>query len=62
MLTIAEKLAFTNARAVKVCEKMKDVSVPLHENPYLYGVFRNIRHETVFIDPKTGFLVTLLMS
>mgnify|MGYP007050171945 FL=1 len=40
MLINAEKPDFTNARAIKVCQKMRSVSVQVCEKPYIYGIIR----------------------
>ena len=44
MLRNAEKLAFTNARAVEVCAKVMIVSVQMYEEPYIYGILRKTGH------------------
>ena len=44
MLNNTEKPAYTNARAVRVCEKVMSVSVQIHEEPYIYGILRKSGH------------------
>jgi len=44
MLKKAEKPEYTNARAVRVCEKVMSVSVQMHEKPYIYGILRKTGH------------------
>jgi hypothetical protein len=40
----AEKPAFMNARAIRVCQKMRSVSVQVCEKPYIYGTLRKTGH------------------
>jgi hypothetical protein len=44
MLNNTEKPEYTNARAVRVCEKVMSVSVQMHEEPYIYGILRKSGH------------------
>ena len=44
MLKNAEKPDFTNARAVRVCQKVMSVSVRMFEKPYIYGILRKTVH------------------
>jgi len=44
MLRNAEKLAFTDATAVEVCEKVMSVSDGKQKEPYIYGILRNTGH------------------
>ena len=44
MWDIAEKPEYTNARVVRVCEKVMSVSVQMHEEPYIYGILRKSGH------------------
>jgi hypothetical protein len=44
MLKNAEKADFMNTRAVRVCQKMRSVSVHGYEKPYLYGILRKTVH------------------
>jgi hypothetical protein len=44
MLKNAEKPDFTNARAVRVCQKVLSVSVRMFEKPYIYGILRKSGH------------------
>jgi len=45
MLTIAEKLAFTNARTVRVCEEVTTERDWKQKKPYLYRILREAGHE-----------------
>ena len=40
MLNNTEKHEYTNARAVRVCEKVMSVSVQILEEPYIFGILR----------------------
>lgn len=44
MPTITEKPDFSNARAIRVCQKVMSVSVQMHEQPYIYGILRKTVH------------------
>jgi len=44
ILKNAEKPDFTNARAIRVCQKMRSVSVHGCEKPYIYGILRKTGH------------------
>jgi hypothetical protein len=40
MLNNTEKPEYTNARAVRVCEKVTTVSDMKQKKPYIYGILR----------------------
>jgi len=44
MLNNTEKPEYTNARAVRICEKVMSVSVQIHGEPYSYGILRKTGH------------------
>ena len=58
----AENSAFTNARTVRVCEKMTTERDRKQKKPYLYGILRKTRHGMDFIDPAVANFIKLLMS
>jgi hypothetical protein len=48
MRNTAEKLAFTNARAVRVCEKVTTGSDRKQKKLYIYGILRKTGHGVDF--------------